>query len=360
MPVDALTPTWINAPDDVSGPAYDAETLRRDFAGLVSGGSSAGVARSGVLDPRALAASLSGSSVQVSPGPCVVGSGKGAYFSGAAATVTVATLGSTEWPSADSTNPRRDRLVFEILDPDNGGSTARKARFRVIAGQPSATALSGGGYPADPGTADGVSAFFNIADIDVPKNGGGNPVVTDRRPFTAAAGGVIPVRDGNDLATVTKVLGRRVQRQDLAGVPAFTWDGSRWAAPPLGFIAQTSNSGATATGTGQNALVTNTVTLQPNRRIKVTAKVTAKPDTVGLYAEYQIFAGGVGLDTFAKRFSDVNLGESLEFTAAWGSGSGGSQEFSLQCRVVSPSGTSGLVKSDAFAVKLSVSDDGIG
>lgn len=207
MPVDAITPTFINAPDDVSEPAYDAEELRRAFGGLVAAGASATMSRSGVLDPRGLVPSLSGSNVQVSPGPCAVGTAKGAYLSGAATTLTVAALGSAEWPAADSTNPRRDRLVFEVLDPDNGGSTARKARFRVIPGAPSATALSGGGYPANPGAADGVSAFFDIADIDVPKSGAGSPSITDKRVFSAAAGAPIPVSSQAQLDALPKFLG---------------------------------------------------------------------------------------------------------------------------------------------------------
>lgn len=271
MPVDALVPTWINAPDDVSGPAYDAETLRRDFAGLVAAGASASVARSGVLDPRALVPSLSGSNIQVSAGPCVVGTAKGAYFSGAPTVLTVAALGSAEWPAADSTNPRRDRLVFEVLDPDNGGSTARKARFRVIAGQPSATALSGGGYPADPGSADGVSAFFNIADIDVPKNGGGNPTITDRRPYTAAAGGIIHVRDAADLANVAKVQGRVVSRLDQGGA-LVRCNGTDWVrldARTNLDIALTQSSASTPNalwGPGSAAQMSSAVTSKSNNR----------------------------------------------------------------------------------------------
>jgi hypothetical protein len=191
MPIDAIIPTFINAPDDVSEPAYDAEELRRSFGGLVTATSgSATVARSGVLDLRALAPSLSGSNVQVGGGPCVVGTAKGAYFSGLANLTTVDPL-----TAADATNPRRDRLVFEILDPDNGGSTARKARVRLITGTPNTTALTGGGYPADPGASDGVSAFFDIAYVDVPKSGDGNPTITDIRPFTAAAGAPVIVRN---------------------------------------------------------------------------------------------------------------------------------------------------------------------
>jgi hypothetical protein len=211
MPIDAIVPTFINAPDDVSEPAYDAEELRRSFGGLVTNTSgSATVARSGALDLRALAPSLSGSNVQVGAGPCVVGTAKGAYLSGMPQLSNVDAL-----VAADATNPRRDRVVFEILDPDNGGSTARKARVRVIAGAPNTTALTGGGYPADPGAADGVSAFFDIAYVDVPKVGGGSPALVDIRPFTAAAGAPVIVRNQGQRDAITAAASQ-VLRADRA------------------------------------------------------------------------------------------------------------------------------------------------
>jgi hypothetical protein len=211
MPIDAIIPTFINAPDDVSEPAYDAEELRRSLGGLVANtAGSATVARSGVLDLRALAPSLSGSNVQVGAGPCVVGTAKGAYLSG------MPTLGTVDaLVAADSTNPRRDRVVFEVLDPDNGGSTARKARVRVITGSPNTTALTGGGYPADPGAADGVSAFFDIAYVDVPKAGNGNPALVDIRPFTAAAGAPVIVRNQSQRDAITTAASQ-VLRADRA------------------------------------------------------------------------------------------------------------------------------------------------
>jgi len=165
--------------------------------------------------------------------------------------------------------------VFEVLDPDNGGSTARKARVRVIPGQPSATALSGGGYPADPGPADGVSVFVNLADIDVPKSGTGAPSITDRRSFTAAAGGIVPVRDTTDLATVTKIPGRVVSRLDLGG-GLFRCDGTNWVrldARTNLDIALTQSSASTA-----NAL------WGPGSAAQMGAAVTGKSNNAGRFA----------------------------------------------------------------------------
>lgn len=247
MPADAITPTYINVPDDVTGPSYDAETLRRAIGGLVASGSAPGLSRSGVLDPRALVPSISGNTVQVGPGPCAVGSTRGTYLSGAAAVTTIAALGSAEWPAADPTNPRRDRLVFEVLDPDNGGSTARKARIRIIPGQPDPQALTGGGYPADPGATDGVSAFFNIADIDMPKNGTGSPVITDRRPFAAAAGSPVKVRNQAERDALVQYDGAAVERMDKAGLPERSY-GGKWQAAAESIDLAAPDSGWTVAG----------------------------------------------------------------------------------------------------------------
>lgn len=277
MPVDALDPTWIDAPGGV-GPTYNSEELRRDMGFLLAGGASPDVSRTGVLDTRALTVSLSGSNVQINPGGCAVGTGKGAYLSGVSATVTVDAL-----VAADVTNPRRDRVVLEILDPDNGGGAGRKAQVRVITGTPSATAASGGGYPAAP-----TSPSITLAYVDVPKSGNGSPSVTDQRPYTAAAGAAIPVRDATDRGAVTAVLGRRVVRLDAGGVEE-RYDGANWfrnggphamaaGAAAIGIVGANVSAGPFAqtfpTGRFSVAPVV-TVTTDQARIIAVAADVTA-------------------------------------------------------------------------------------
>lgn len=242
MPLNALDPTWINASGGL--PAYDSEELRRDQGFLLAGGASADVSRSGVLDPRGLTVTLSGSNVQVNPGGAAVGSSKGAYLTGAAVTATVDAL-----VAADVTNPRRDRVVLEILDPDNGGGAGRKGQFRVITGTPSATATSGGGYPSAP-----TSPSITLAYVDVPKSadgGTGSAVVTDQRAFTAAAGAPIPVRNATDQATVTHVSGRQVVRLDLPTRPVFTSDGASWLERTSGAL--TLSGSYTSYGNGYEA-----------------------------------------------------------------------------------------------------------
>jgi hypothetical protein len=238
VPLDALDPTWINAPAGV-GPSYDSEELRRDLGFLLAGGATPDVSRTGVLDPRALLVTLSGSNVQINPGGCAIGTGKGAYLTGAKTTATIDAL-----TPADGTNPRRDRVVLEILDPDNGGGAGRKGQFRVITGTPSATAASGGGYPAAP-----TSPFLDLYDIDVPKSGNGNPSLTDKRPFTAAAGSPIPVRTAAELAALPKWNGARAHRLDKGWVEYC--DGTIWSpVPPAPHIEFTYNTPANAIPNG--------------------------------------------------------------------------------------------------------------
>lgn len=265
MALDAILPTWINAPDDVSAPLYTADTLRRTTGGLLIGGVAAGVARSGVLDPRGLVVTLSGSNVQVGPGRCAVGTVAGAYLTGAAATGTVDVL-----LPADATNPRRDRVMLVILDPDNGASgTARKAEFRYLPGTPSATALSGGGYPPVP---TGITGFVDLYDVDVPKSGGGSPVVTDRRPFTVAAGAPILVRSLAERDGLpAKWDGLQVIRLDLSGRPVQTWDGAKW------------------TGGAQSGLYTPTLTAATNPTLGAGSQQLGRYTVNGDVMEVQAF-----------------------------------------------------------------------
>lgn len=192
--------------------------------------------------------------------------------------------------------------------------------------------------------------------IEVPTNSDPYNLTEDLADAFAAANVVVTVANKTARDALTKWVGRPVYRADSLILE--TWDGTRWKSGPLGFLGEQTNAGATATGTSQNALVVKTVNLEADRRIEIKALVTARPDTAALYGEYQIYAGGVALRTFIKRYSGVELGESFEFTADHGSGTGGATEFSLQCRVVAPAGTTGLVKSDAFGVKLQIRDQG--
>lgn len=214
---DALDPSWINAPGGV-GPSYDAEELRRLQGYQLAAGTTAGSSRTGVLNVRDLALSLSGSNVLVGPGGAVIGTAKGAYVCGVAAVTTIGAL-----VAADVTNPRRDRVVLEILDPDNGGTAGRKAQLRIIDGTPNASAATGGGFPAAP-----TSPFIDLGYADMPKAGAGSPSLTITAPITAMAGAPIPVRSLAERDALPKWNGLQVQRLDLAGKATQTFNGADW------------------------------------------------------------------------------------------------------------------------------------
>ncbi|WP_104086571.1 hypothetical protein [Arthrobacter sp. GMC3] len=214
VPVQTLDPTWIN-----QNP-YDSEELRRNQGFMLAGGATAGTSRTGVLNPRDLVVTLAGSNVMVGPGGAVIGSSKGAYLCGVAAATNIGAF-----TPADATNPRRDRIVLEILDPDNGGGAGRKAQLRIIDGAPNALAASGGGYPAEPVLA------ITLGSLDVPKVGGGSPVITARPPVTAASGAPIMVRDATEMNGLPKWVGAQCIRLDLSG-EMFACDGNTWAIVP--------------------------------------------------------------------------------------------------------------------------------
>lgn len=202
-------PLFINAVD------YNAETERRGFSGLLVQ-SAPGVARSGVLGP-APSVSLSGSTVQVGPFNAAISSAKGAYLLSVDSVTSAGTVGV-----ADATNPRLDRIVLEVLDPDNGsGGTSRLGRLRVIPG----TAAALPGLPPLPALA------LHVGQVQVPKSGGGNAVITVDPQFTATAGAPVPVRNVTERAALTVSEGLAVQRLDLGG-RVQTYTAGRWQSDP--------------------------------------------------------------------------------------------------------------------------------
>lgn len=229
---------------------YDAESERRGFAGLVAQ-SSAGVARTGVLGPSP-SVSLSGSTVKVGALNAVVGTAKGAYLVAVDSVTDAGTLGV-----ADATNGRLDRVVLEVLDPDNGsGGTVRVARLRVIAG----TAAAIPGLPALPPLA------LHVAQVLTPRAGGGSPVVTVDAPLTAAAGAPVPVRSQAERDVLTPVAGQLVQRLDKLGtIEVGTGTGWMESGPAIrqGFTAGRSDGEGWVTVTYSTPMPTSTYVAVP-------------------------------------------------------------------------------------------------
>jgi hypothetical protein len=204
-----IPPLWINALQ------VNSENLRRDLGGLVLS-DTIGSPRTGVLDPRALAITLSGQTVLVGPGPCMIGSTKGGYLTG----VDVLTVVRSLTP-ADATNPRLDRVVLEVLDPDNGSAgTERLARLRVIDGVPAAIP----GLPALPALA------IHVGQVSVPTSGSGNPVATSNPPLTTTAGSVLQLRttaERDAIPSTQRWIGLTVAIDALSG-SQFRWRGTEW------------------------------------------------------------------------------------------------------------------------------------
>lgn len=90
--------------------------------------------------------------------------------------------------AADASNPRIDIVWVKIVDPEDGTTTPTATRG-YLAGAPLATPVA----PAPPAGA------FTIAQINVPKSGGGSPTVTWVAPYTFTAGGTGRVNTFNQL-----------------------------------------------------------------------------------------------------------------------------------------------------------------
>lgn len=206
-----LNPLYLNGVD------YNAEDERRGLSGLVAQ-ASAGVPRSGVLG-AAPAVSLSGSTVQVGAFNAVVGTAKGGYLTGVDSVTSAGTL-----TPADQTNGRLDRVILEVLDPDNGsGGTERGRRLRIVSGTPAAL----------PGLPPLPINSLHVAQVQVPRSGAGNPVVTVDCQFTAAAGAPVPVRNEVERDALDPALVRQALRLDNGGTD-FVQNGA-WASQIVGF-----------------------------------------------------------------------------------------------------------------------------
>lgn len=218
MALTGIDPTFINSPTEADPPTYDAEELRRDFAGLLAAGNTASSGRGGVLDPRGLVVSLAGSTINVSAGPAAVESIRGSYLTGVAAPGAVDTL-----VPADATNARRDRVVLMVRDTDNPESSApgRDSRVVYLPGTPSPSAFTGGGMQALPAMAE------DLAWIDVPRSGLGSPAVTDKRRFSVAAGAPVPVASVIEMNALPKYQDALCYRRDLNAV--LYCNGTSWA-----------------------------------------------------------------------------------------------------------------------------------
>ncbi|GAA0719825.1 hypothetical protein Drose_06120 [Dactylosporangium roseum] len=180
---------------------YSALRVRQVLSALLAPGATNLGARSGVRPGgTGLRVTASGSTATIQTGACVVDAAvtttQAAYLIASSATET------RTIPPADGTFNRIDSVYARVYDHAVDASGQRKADIEYLAGTPSST-------PAAP-TLPPRSLL--LGDLLVPTTG---PVaVTDRRRWTVASGGILPVRDQAERDAVDAYDGLAVWRQD--------------------------------------------------------------------------------------------------------------------------------------------------
>ncbi|MEU7594952.1 hypothetical protein AB0B79_18240 [Streptomyces sp. NPDC039022] len=195
-------------PLDINGLTYDEGELRRAaLLGVMSNGQVLG-GRSGVRpgDPG-LTTTLSGTTINVSPGTAWVWyTGQGTYR----AAMLSAWSGTLQ--AQHATLPRIDLVYLRVWDTTVDGSGLRQADIVYLPGTPSSTPV----MPTPAGTVIGVT----LATINVPPVGGGSPSVSLAvRPYTVAPGGILP--DAN-------AAGLYVGMFRDTGTDLQRWNGTSW------------------------------------------------------------------------------------------------------------------------------------
>lgn len=189
---------------------------------------------------------------------------------------------------------------------------------------------------------------------------------TDLATFADSCNVIIPVASQSARDALTgKYAGMAVCRLDYADLPLQIWDGAKWVGPGRGQLATQSNSGSVVTGTTLNIALDTTITLDPNRLIRVTAQIEGTSDTSGLHIAYSLkyggttgTTGGTVMRSTTKRYNAANLGEGdPQFEGRYSSGAGGATRFSLQAQVTV---TTGTVTHAAGQCVLFIDDMGVG
>jgi hypothetical protein len=210
-------PLWIDA--DAGAPAYSAAELRQAMALALAWDGRAMGARQGVRPGGTqLQVSLVSTTITVAPGLCCIDPGlstpQGPYW------VAIPTAEQHTLTAADATNPRKDIVIVRVYDDVEDSSGLRLAQTEYLVGTPA-------GSPAEPAVPAGA---MRLATIDVPASGGGSAVVTDRRPFTVAAGGVLPIASSTERDALNPWSGQQIWRTDTGRAEAY--HGGSWRTMP--------------------------------------------------------------------------------------------------------------------------------
>jgi hypothetical protein len=193
--------------DAVNGaPQYSGRKLRQTTnAPFLSGASSSRPlgARSGVR-PGTPSSTVTATSTTVTVGAFAgvidgeAAGEAGPYTFSSDSAVTFTSSTSDVFPAANASNPRLDIVYVQVSDPAEGdGSTVPGVAVRYLAGSPA-------GSPTAPAT---PARSFVVAQVNVPKAGGGTPTVSFTSPIAVAAGGVVPVQSITELNALPGTAG---------------------------------------------------------------------------------------------------------------------------------------------------------
>ena len=191
------TPPLMIDAGDTGSPEYTGADMRRLIGGLmISTADDVTVARTGATDQRAFRTRIvGGRQVVVDPGTYIIGTKRGAYVVTLDEVAEVGTLSP-----ADATNPRYDRVVLRIDDPDTSGGEDRQASLEIVEGTPApAPAVS---------TPEGTPVWVETGRTRV--EAGVNPSMSDGRTFTSTAGGVTTVSSTSEMNQLAKPAGALV------------------------------------------------------------------------------------------------------------------------------------------------------
>jgi hypothetical protein len=177
---------------------------------------------------------------------------------------------------ADSTNNRIDVIWVAPDDTVQDGSGLRNGVIGYTAGNPLT--------PTVPATPSNPRAMV-LAQVLVPKATTGSPSVTWVAPYTVASGGILPVKDATDLATVPGYPGQYIDRGDAHYLVRFNgtvWETIARAGGPLGYVADgVKGAGSTDCVAAWTDVMSLTVPVVLNRRYRVTAYASGQQVTSG-------------------------------------------------------------------------------
>lgn len=318
-----------------ANPGYPAETLRQINSHLMFHGSTNRLgARQGVRPGAGDPISVSGTTWKVET------------HTGTVEPAETSTQGPYDYvcleetgtlTAADASNGRLDALDLLIEDDDADATGFRRARVVYTAGTASGT----------PTAPTALNNALRLGTILVPASGGDDPSVDDLALWTVASGGVLPVRDDDELPTTGLYTGMTAYNLDTEAL--IVYDGMDWvpiassdtyaSIRRLGTTKRTTNSSSFSSETVINTVEVDVVsgaTYRVRWAGDVASSVAADVARVRIREDDAsgtlIQLGHVYLPTTARDYSFTVEGE---FTAA----TTGTQTFAATCERVVGTGS---------------------